>query len=339
MLNLKTWKNKHKGLFWIMLLAWLVSCRPQALPTEVNQNCGQWQIPHDQYLDCILLSPENALIQTVEQARLENQGVVLTFNGTIYTSWKAEELVVAVIEGTAVFSATASTRLIPPGGQIIIEFTPDGIVFSDPVPYDIGLIRRLPFTLFARKVEAPAPIAPPPGYTPPPTSTGTPLPLSTASSPIDTQAPTLTTACAPNPDWIDQYPVQRGDTLSSIAARFGLSIEALRAGNCISDANRLSVGQILMVPVVRPTLTEPPATFTPSAVAFRADQGILTPGQCTIIRWDVLNVSSVSFEGEVTTGQNSRQVCPTQTTTYTLQVSYPDGTQSSHTLTIDISTP
>jgi stage VI sporulation protein D len=44
------------------------------------------------------------------------------------------------------------------------------------------------------------------------------------------------------------YRVQSGDTLSSIAARFGVSVQALINANGITDPNSLSIGQVLVIP-------------------------------------------------------------------------------------------
>jgi len=57
------------------------------------------------------------------------------------------------------------------------------------------------------------------------------------------------------------YVVQRGDTLSSIAARYGLSYPQLATYNNIANPNQLLVGQILTIPPSRspaaPTQTAP----------------------------------------------------------------------------------
>lgn len=46
------------------------------------------------------------------------------------------------------------------------------------------------------------------------------------------------------------YTVQPGDTLGQIATRFGISVEVLAAANAIDDINRISVGQVLLIPSV-----------------------------------------------------------------------------------------
>ena len=48
---------------------------------------------------------------------------------------------------------------------------------------------------------------------------------------------------------VDQYVVQAGDTLGSIAQSYGVSLEALQQANGLSDANLLEVGQTLLIPV------------------------------------------------------------------------------------------
>ncbi len=44
------------------------------------------------------------------------------------------------------------------------------------------------------------------------------------------------------------YTVAAGDTLSAIAARFGTTVSAIAAANDLADPNRISVGQVLIIP-------------------------------------------------------------------------------------------
>lgn len=89
-----------------------------------------------------------------------------------------------------------------------------------------------------------------------PTRTNTPLPNTTAtptSTPTSTNPPPLPTTFVP-----DTYVIQRGDTLGSIARRFGLSLSALIAANNIKDPNKIFVGQVL---VIKNGASTPPAAI------------------------------------------------------------------------------
>ena len=56
----------------------------------------------------------------------------------------------------------------------------------------------------------------------------------------------------PTPGEQQRYVVQEGDTLSGIAARFGVSEEAILKENSLSDRDRLFVGQELIIPPAQP---------------------------------------------------------------------------------------
>jgi hypothetical protein len=91
-----------------------------------------------------------------------------------------------------------------------------------------------------------------------------------------------------------------------------------------------------------PTVTEAAAvTPTPTRPAwanvFWADQYIVAPGGCTNLHWKVEGVITVLFDGQPATGEETRQVCPTQTTTYTLSVTSSAG-QQNRTVTIQVAT-
>jgi LysM repeat protein len=56
----------------------------------------------------------------------------------------------------------------------------------------------------------------------------------------------------PTPRERQRYVVREGDTLSGIAARFGVSEQAILDANPRSDPNRLLVGEEIMIPAVQP---------------------------------------------------------------------------------------
>ena len=44
------------------------------------------------------------------------------------------------------------------------------------------------------------------------------------------------------------YKVVAGDTLTKIAARFGVTVDAIMKANGITNANLIKVGQVLVIP-------------------------------------------------------------------------------------------
>jgi LysM repeat protein len=65
------------------------------------------------------------------------------------------------------------------------------------------------------------------------------------------------------------YEVQEGDTLSAIAAAYGLPMQAIMEANAILDPNRIEVGQILELPLASEIVSTslPPRTTQPGPVA------------------------------------------------------------------------
>ncbi len=75
-----------------------------------------------------------------------------------------------------------------------------------------------------------------------PTIAPTPVPTAPPTAP-PTAAPTK----APEPTF-RTYTVERNDTLSAIAARFGTTVQAIVNLNNLPNANQLSIGQVLLIP-------------------------------------------------------------------------------------------
>lgn len=95
----------------------------------------------------------------------------------------------------------------------------------------------------------------PPSPTPTALPTQTPVPAFTATTGV---TPTAT------PPSVVEYTVQQGDTLLSIAARFAVSVEALRQANGLTG-DMLQIGQILVIPVPTPAAPTAPGAEPPAA--------------------------------------------------------------------------
>lgn len=94
--------------------------------------------------------------------------------------------------------------------------------------------------------------SPAPTRTPGPTPTRAPLSVTLyprdPNSPLTTPTPDSPHALPTQRQNADEYTVQSGDTLGSIAQQYGVSVEALMSANKLSDANTLEIGQALTVP-------------------------------------------------------------------------------------------
>jgi peptidoglycan/xylan/chitin deacetylase (PgdA/CDA1 family) len=103
-----------------------------------------------------------------------------------------------------------------------------------------------------------------------PTSATTPRPMATA-------APSASPAASPSPEGAltptppagagTTYEVQPDDTLSSIARRFGTTVEAIVAANDLADPSQIEVGQVLMIPGASTATATPAATSAPGGSA------------------------------------------------------------------------
>lgn len=110
-----------------------------------------------------------------------------------------------------------------------------------------------------------------------------------------------------------------------------------------------NAGNVPVIPAPPPPATAVP-TATPTAMAtpapsinFWVDNPVINQGQCTTLRWDVQNIQAVwvypqgaNFQDWPTTGQGSRQVCPTVTTTYEMRVQLTNGSTEFRQLTVTV---
>jgi murein DD-endopeptidase MepM/ murein hydrolase activator NlpD len=102
------------------------------------------------------------------------------------------------------------------------------------------------------------------------------------------------------------YVVLPGDTLSSIARQFDVSVESLMAANGLSDPNVLSVGQTLIIPTAVESGTSPtealPPTSTLEAPLPTATRDPNAPLPRLIIR-EVIGAGSLADESLVIVNQ------------------------------------
>jgi LysM repeat protein len=277
-------------------------------------------------------SPGETISLTWRDSSLTLSGTVLYHPYPPASASLTETL--TTLDGTALISVRGQTRIVPVGAQIILSLDDAGVVQNvspQPLPYDPSLVEVATFNKLPRTLTLPTPIAPPEGYASTTGCTGGACP----TLPPSTIRQASPSECVVRDDW-DEARVQPGETLSSIASRFGLSAADLQKANCLNNPNRLQIGQILHVPPFATATPFAQPTFTPSIVAFRADSSTLTTGDCTTLRWDVQNISAVFIDEEPTSGNGVLPICPATTTTYTLRVVYPDGTQTQQPLRITV---
>ncbi len=106
-------------------------------------------------------------------------------------------------------------------------------------------MRQQPGPVIVITATSPAPLG---IETLPPGATGVPLLPSPAGLIQPTLDPPRSATAEPLPD---SYTVQAGDTLSTIAARFGTTVEQLAALNGIDNPSLIAVGQLLRLPELR----------------------------------------------------------------------------------------
>jgi LysM repeat protein len=100
-----------------------------------------------------------------------------------------------------------------------------------------------------------------------PTITSIPSPTIPPSAVPPTSTPVVVNGCYIPVGWI-RYIVVTGDTLYGIADRHNSNIDELVTGNCLANANQISLGQALYAPNPNPTPT--PVAIDEAACAGRA---------------------------------------------------------------------
>jgi len=74
-------------------------------------------------------------------------------------------------------------------------------------------------------------------------------------------------------------------------------------------------------------------------IHFTADGESIHRGECTWLRWEVENVREVYLDGEGVVGRGEREVCPTDSMAYKLEVIHADGASTLETIEIEVVSP
>ena len=285
-------------------------------------------------LTCIESEETYALVQSglSESPTLTLAQLTITVQGTLQIAKSADRVSIKVLEGSSVIGIDGWTRIIQIGSLLELEII-DGIPQrpnTEPRLMDAEDLDTVRLETLPRPIETPVPAEATPTATRSAESTESVEDIEIL--PSGTIHATSSLICEPRTDWGKTYIVEAGDVLELIAERFNTSILEISRANCLANPGRLSIGQVLRIPGDAPTLT-------PSAIAFRADVTTVAPGECTVLRWDIYNVQAIFIEDQETSNSDILRVCPEETSTYTLRVIYPDGSEATRTLTIGIADP
>ena len=145
----------------------------------------------------------------------------------------------------------------------------------------------------------------PPPTEPPPAPTTLPTPVEPTSDVSATvaptePAPTATTQPSTGTGEETTYVVQRGDTLYSIAQRYGTTVEAVAARNGIANPALISVGQTLIIPA---SGTLPPSAGEQTYVVKRGDNLFRIALRYNMSYVDLARYNGISDPSRIYVGQ------------------------------------
>lgn len=266
--------------------------------------------------------PAVLIIQTEPDAQVNitiNSVQFIIGTTTVITATEDEIMRVYTIDGLTVAISQGVTEIIAAGNRTDIALT--GFIASHApqpsVPDDGRVISRIPRTVF-------------------------PYPMALNALSTTTQLEQIPQGnCIPNPTWIGEHVVLRGENLTRIASLYNLTTQEFQAGNCLENPNQLRPNQILRVPLLAsptpPVTATPPQPFviltTPGAlVNFTVDAtSPIEVGSCTYLRWSIGNAEAVYLNDSLVNAIGASEVCPIVTTVYSMRVVHTDGTDITYT--------
>lgn len=298
------------------LLSLIVACTSTSLATpklsDSDSLCNNRSLS-DGDAFCLQLNENALLIQSnTEQVTASLYQMALVIDGTAYIE-DEDSISVVALEGRVFIGAQGQNRILSAGNEVTVPIIdaiaqfPSGIsAISSSFSLNNDLLNSLPRSI---NIET----------------------LIPTSTPRPTAIPVINpNVCTVLDTWRGQYVVEAGDTLNAIANRFNLTVTELSEGNCLENVSQINVGQILNVPVDENSINQN------QVVGFWADNYTIDSGSCTILRWDATNVMSIFLDETPVAEDNSQEVCPQETQTYTLSVTYPNGEDVERQITISV---
>jgi LysM repeat protein len=227
----------------------------------------------------LILSRDNALEQEFAQRRIDEIQQLVTLQREAEVTFEGE---IVAQNGTnwTIAGLTVRVEIGTPGSESVqiadrVEVQAMTTAQGEIVALEIRLLET------ARPEILPT-VTPTLTLTHTPTFTTQPsvTPTSTPSATI-TDTPTHSPdVCRPQqPDGWIEYVIQRGDTLSGLAARAGITLERLLRTNCLTQDAPIVVGQRIYLPriVTRPTITPSPLATRQDTNAGRSDNPPTAP--------------------------------------------------------------
>lgn len=91
-----------------------------------------------------------------------------------------------------------------------------------------------------------------------------------------------------------------------------------------------------LTPDAAATATPTPTALPAPSVRFWADPATIAAGDCTTLHWQAVNVATVYLDGRAVIEQGAQMVCPCEAETYTLRVTYLDGSAENFNVSLAV---